>query len=396
MTEFEKQIENTALRLGDLPEPTPKNLFDILGVRNKETINSRILAYFLDTNENHGLQSLFFDSLKTIIENKKYANPEFLDIFNGEFKVLTEDTTSFAENETKKRIDVSIIGSDKWGVIIENKLYHNLANPLKAYWEHTQKTCDNNIIGIILTLFNLGLENDKVDIKLKNKKVTYLNITHKEWMDEVQKQLCLGDIENTEGLLYLKEYIKTIQSHYNSKMDETAFNALAQSITKQRKEVQEIQNKISETTKFIDEQIHLVFAKFGYEKDKSWFTKLNTTYPVYFYVPSASEILTKNKLWFTLELRYELNKSIRDTENVNKLHSHFESIVTKHHKVRVGKQSVKSHTHIVIASIENVINEQSDFKSAFIKILEDSYMGENGLVKEIENFLKTLTFLPSN
>ena len=65
MIDFEKTIEDVALGLGTLPEQKPKNLFDILGVRNKETINSKILGYFLDVNETHGLQSLFFDSLKT-------------------------------------------------------------------------------------------------------------------------------------------------------------------------------------------------------------------------------------------------------------------------------------------------------------------------------------------
>ncbi|MEO5787747.1 PD-(D/E)XK nuclease family protein [Gelidibacter sp.] len=118
MQEFERLLEDIGSTLPDLPPLTPKNIFDILGVRNQENVNSKILAYFLDVNETHGLQSLFFDSLKTIIEDKGYANTEFLDNFNGDFNVLTEDTTAFAENEAKKRIDISILGDDKWGIII--------------------------------------------------------------------------------------------------------------------------------------------------------------------------------------------------------------------------------------------------------------------------------------
>ena len=270
MIDFEKTIEDVALGLGTLPEQKPKNLFDILGVRNKETINSKILGYFLDVNETHGLQSLFFDSLKAIIEAKGFADSNTLDIHSGDFQVITEDTTTFAERETKKRIDISLIGANNWGIIIENKLYHKVANPLKAYWEHTQKICGDNIIGILLTLFPLNLKNDRQEISVKGKKVTYLNITHKEWIDEIQKQLNLGDIQNIEGLLYLKEYIKTIQSHYKAKMEASTFNNLAFSITKHNEEINDILNKIAQTSKFIEQQINEVFASFGFEKKGSW------------------------------------------------------------------------------------------------------------------------------
>ena len=288
MIDFEKTIEDVALGLGTLPEQKPKNLFDILGVRNKETINSKILGYFLDVNETHGLQSLFFDSLKAIIEAKGFADSNTLDIHSGDFQVITEDTTTFAESETKKRIDISLIGANNWGIIIENKLYHKVANPLKAYWEHTQKICGDNIIGILLTLFPLNLKNDRQEISVKGKKVTYLNITHKEWIDEIQKQLNLGDIQNIEGLLYLKEYIKTIQSHYKAKMEASTFNNLAFSITKHNEEINDILNKIAQTSKFIEQQINEVFASFGFEKKGSWYTNPEASYPVYFYVISAS------------------------------------------------------------------------------------------------------------
>ena len=396
MQEFEKLLEDIGSSLPDLPEIIPKNIFDILGVRNQENVNSKILAYFLDVNETHGLQTLFFDSLKTIVENKVYADIEFLDVFNGDFNVLTEDTTAFAENEAKKRIDISILGDDKWGIIIENKLYHILVNPLKAYWEHTQKTCGDNIIGVLLTLNNLGLKDDKKEIAINGNQVVYLNITHQEWIAEVQSQLNIGDIQNLEGLLYLKEYIKTIQSHYTSKMDESTYNAIAYSIIKHQEEVQAIQLKISQTEKFIDQQIRDVFATYGYEKRGSYFTNIEATYPVYFYVPTATRILKENKLWFTLELRNEINKTIRETLKEDAIQSYFKPLLSKHEKIRIGKPIKKDFTHIAIASIPNVINEQNNIKSVLIKILEDSFMGENGLVTETEKFLEALMNIPKN
>lgn len=396
MVDFEKAIEDVTLGLGTLPEQKPKNLFDILGVRNKETINSKILGYFLDVNETHGLQSLFFDSLKTIIEEKSYSSTEFLECFNGEFKVINEDTTNFAENETKKRIDISLIGNDKWGIIIENKLYHDVVNPLKAYWEHTQKTCGDSIIGILLTLFNLNLKDDKQEIEVKGRKVTYLNITHKEWIDEIQKQLNIGDIQNIEGLVYLKEYIKTIQSHYNSKMEASTYNNLALSITKHSEEIYEILNKITQTSKFIEQQINEAFASFGFEKKGSWYTNPEASYPVYFYVISASEILKRNEIKFTLEVRKEINKKLRATDKQNSIASHFDPLIIDRKSIYVGSKSGKNYTHIVIANIKNIFTEGSDFKTVLTEVLNNNYMGENGLVKQTEKFIESLNLLQTN
>ena len=394
MTDFETLIEDVALRLPDLPEQASKNLYDILGVRNKESINSRILAYFFDVNETHGLKSIFFDSIKSIIENKEYANSDFLELFNSDFQVNTEDTTAYAEIQTKKRIDISLLGASKWGIIIENKLYHKLKNPLKAYWEHTQKICGDNIIGVLLTLDNLGYKDDKKQLTVKGKKVTYLNITHKELINEVQSQLNIGEVHNVEGLFYLKEYIKTINSHYDSKMDEPIFNELAYSIIKHNDEIKAIQDKVTKTSNFLDQQIADVFAIYDYEKIGSWYTKREMAYPLYLFVPSASEILKHNKLWFTLEVRNEINEKLRHLEKTVEMQNHFQEVVAKYPRIRAGKGTRKQHTHVAIASIENVINENSNFKTVLTEILVNYYMGKNGLIEETEKFLQSIAITP--
>lgn len=389
MQDFGQLIENIALRLPDLPEETPKNLFDILGIRNKETINSRILAYFLDVNESHGFNDLFFTSLKTLIEEKHKVDTIFLDIFNGGYNVITEDTTSYADEETKKRIDISLLGEDSWGIIIENKLYHNLINPLKAYWEHTEKYCGETIIGIVLTLHPTPKE--QITVKLKDKKVTYYNITHKEWIAEVQKQLNLGEVQSIEGLFYLKEYIKTIDSHYQTQMSEPHFNSLAKAIIQQREHVQEIQDKVAQTAKFLELQISEVFATYDYEKVGSWYTYKEASYPLYFYVPKADDVLKNNKLWFTLEVRNELNKTLRSSDNVPLMHKHFATLISKHKNTRTSNESRTTYTHIAITSIPDVISENSDLKTAFAKALKDIYFNNNGLVKEAEKYLAKLS-----
>jgi hypothetical protein len=393
MSEFEKTVENIALRLPELPEPSPKNIFDILGIRNKETSNSRILSYFFDINETHGLNSLFFDSLKKIIENKKYDESEFLSFFNGTFNVITENTTSFAETDTKKRIDISLIGSDKWGIIIENKLYHKVSNPLKAYWTHTANTCGDNIIGVLLTLHSLNLNNDIKHVTLKDgKKANYLNITHQELIVEIQNQLKLSDVKNLDGLVYLKEYIKTIESHYTSTMDEPKFNMLVSAITKQKDEIALIQKKVEETSKFIDVQIEETFSVYGYERVGSWFTNKTAKYPIYFYVPKGYEILMNNKLWFTIEYRDEINQAIRNQKKTKLLQTYFSEFLSNLPNIRLGTKSTSTYTHIAIFSMPNTAREENTIKMALQKTLKNHFMNNKGIVKKAEAFVEQEIF----
>ena len=52
MTELEKQIENIAIRLPQLPARRKKNIYDILGVQTKETTNSKVLDGIVKVNRN--------------------------------------------------------------------------------------------------------------------------------------------------------------------------------------------------------------------------------------------------------------------------------------------------------------------------------------------------------
>ena len=205
MTDFEKVIENVAVRLPKLPAKRKKNIYDILGVQTKETINSRVLAYFLNNKEEHQFNTLFIDALKELLKEKQKDGTGIdIEAFTGDFNVLTEDVTRRAieEEEKQKRIDVSIEGND-WTIIIENKINHTLNNPLKAYWEHAQAKFSNNVIGVILSIPKLPRQECVVNDNIK-----YINITHKELIRRVQKNLIIGTKTNDLSLFYLKEYLQ--------------------------------------------------------------------------------------------------------------------------------------------------------------------------------------------
>lgn len=383
MIDFEKTIEDVAIRLPKLPTKARKNIYDILGVQRKETVNSRVLAYFLNAKEDHQFNNLFFDALKELLEEKKYQETDSdISLFNGNYKVITEDITFRADDEKQqqKRIDISIEG-DGWCIIIENKINHILNNPLKAYWEHAKDKFQSNIIGVVLSISKIPAKECII-----NEEIKYINITHKELINRIQKNLLIGTKTNDLSLFYLKEYIKTIESHYKSLTDKPKMNEVVNAIVKQGKNIKDILKKVETSEKFIDEEIKEVFKLFGFKKDKNWYTNPDIHKDLYFWVRGSRTILFDNSLWFCFETRNSTNKNL-DKSKLKDLYKDF-NIEDK--RITHGNESKSSsQTHIAKYSNNNFLKEGEDFKQAFTNVLETFFMNpESGIVYKTVKFLK--------
>lgn len=379
MTDFEKQIEDIAIRLPKLPQKRSKNLYDILGVKNKETINSRVLAYFLDATEEHKFNYLFFDALKELIIEKQ-DNLD-LEVYGGDFKVITEDSTSRSdeESEKQKRIDISIEGYN-WCIIIENKINHTVNNPLKTYWSHAEAKFKDNVIGIILSIWKVPKNECIVNDNIK-----YINITHKELINRVQQNLIIGTKTNDLNLFYLKEYIKTIESHYKTITDKPRMNDIVNSIVKQGSNIKSINNKVEASAKFIDNEIKEVFESFGFKKVKNWYKNSEKHPDLYFWIDDSKKILFENKLWFCIETRNQTNTSLDKT----KLKELFKSFDYNNSKITHGNNSLtKVRTHIAKYSDHEFIKDGVDFRTAFAEVLGTYFMKpESGIVDKTVAFL---------
>jgi hypothetical protein len=382
MTELEKRIEDVAVRLPKLPARRRKNIYDILGVQTKETINSRVLAYFLNAKEEHKFNNLFFNALKELIKEKKSQGTGVdVDGFTGEFNVLTEDTTRRATNELEKqkRIDVSIEGGD-WTIIIENKINHRLVNPLKAYWEHAQAKFPDNVIGVILSIPEIQRKECIVNDEIK-----YINITHKELIKRVQKNLIIGTKTNDLNLFYLKEYIKTIESHYKSITDLTKMNELVNALSKQAKHVKDIQNKLDKSLQFIDNEIVEVFESFGYMKVKSWFVNTDKHPDLYFWIHDSRKIVLDNALWFCYETQNKTNENL-DKKNLKTLFKDFN--IQDPNITHGNSTKSKIRTHIAKYGTNNFLKDGESFRDSFTKVLETYFMAENtGIVDKTVQYL---------
>ena len=97
-------------------------IMDIAGINHLENNWSDIYAYYFDSNANHGLGRLFIDTLNDLIAEKSHKFPLSLNNFTVKREYIAKDD---------KRIDLLIFNEDE-AIIIENKVYANLYNPLTA------------------------------------------------------------------------------------------------------------------------------------------------------------------------------------------------------------------------------------------------------------------------
>lgn len=160
-------VENLTPVLHNIPSiiPKPDTFFDVLGVQTKENYISRAYCYFLNSDEKQ-IADLFLNSLTKIISEK------------GEKEFLLDDCKCETEVLTKKggRIDLLLSSDDdEQKIIIENKVYHFLANDLQDYWDSIEV---KDKIGVVLTLFPQKIEESFAG--------RYINITHSEWLEEVK------------------------------------------------------------------------------------------------------------------------------------------------------------------------------------------------------------------
>jgi hypothetical protein len=194
-----------------IPDKSP-TLLEIAGMPHYENVDSNIWAFFLDPSAEHGLEDLFLQSLitlclrkfkdKGIIKELNISNPTI------HRELGTEDT---------KRIDLVIEDGDTV-IIIENKIFHWLANDLKNYWAHfeEEKYAYHKKAGVVLSLHPIhGLDDE------------YISITHQELnsaiLDNIGKYLLQA---NPKYLAFLYDFIENKQNFYMSDQTKESFTFL--------------------------------------------------------------------------------------------------------------------------------------------------------------------------
>lgn len=185
-----------------------RTLMDIMGVRNLENSWSSIYAFFLNEREEHKLGDLFIRSLlKLMGEEKGWLTPT---------EIKTEQPTyKDNENNHEKRIDI-LIKDDihKRAIIIENKVYHHPVNPFSEYIDYVKQLGYEDIRVVILSLHKITEKDENKYHELQRIKEwtgkKYMNITHKEYMTEIDKEFLAND--KSIYCQILKHFIQNIKN----------------------------------------------------------------------------------------------------------------------------------------------------------------------------------------
>jgi hypothetical protein len=364
-----------------LPKRPRKNLFDILKIQHREIRNSNILAYFFDPNEEHGFGTLFFESLQQIAGDKIAAHPhiKFNDItsFDEIKSVSTEEYTSGVDDENKS-IDIVLEG-DKWVIGIENKIHHHLANPLDIYWSHLESK-KKTPFGILLTLFPYNIDKGKIDDQNY-----FLNITHKELLERVQQNIQFtGEVSSTD-LFYLREYFKSIESHYFHLKPQPLMDTIVQEITENYSTIDEILKEKAAAENYIENQISAVFSEYGYVKAKNWYRREDKKFDLYFYISPASELMKMNCLRLCFEIR---NRTNQPNFKEPFLH-HFQNEFTELQNFKQDDlKSDNQRTHAFIYAEHNFFQKGTPFKTKFQEVLARLIIGHDAPVLKVEKYLE--------
>lgn len=199
-------LQNT--RWPRVPERQP-TFFSIAGFPHYENVMSNVYQFFFSTDSPHNLGSLCVDALLDVVRQKSgnllwpshtfehvYAQREVTTVA-GRLDILIHNST--VENEWEQATAA---------ILIENKVYHHLANNLNEYWQYfSSNSIDNRKVGVVM-----GLSAESLPIN-------WVYITHLEWALAVESRLGFAlyraETRYTTLLLELIENIRHMSATEN-------------------------------------------------------------------------------------------------------------------------------------------------------------------------------------
>lgn len=174
------------------------NIFSIGGKGYYENPTSDILAFFLDPSGEHGYRDLFITSL---FEAAGYEPSIPISVSSVEREIATC---------TGSRIDL-LVKSDAWSLVIENKIFHWLANPLSDYEKHIESNNGEKYFIV------LSIQKEKPPPKWRS-------VTWQSYLNHIKKNLgyYVSQASNAKWHIIMREFIMNVESNYgsNSSSDE--------------------------------------------------------------------------------------------------------------------------------------------------------------------------------
>lgn len=206
----------------DFPRPRKQRIgfLEICNQRHRETVNSAVYGHFLSQDREEQIAELFKNALLSVIESKVKETQNMTarsEAKQTEFEVpAIEDFQVELEVQTEKGNRIDLVLTDQKNdsaIIIENKIYHHVANDLDDYWNSIKS---KNKIGVLLTL-----SKEAIPEGLHH---AFVNILHKEWLEAIKQTGLPLDLD-TRNYVYLNDFFYSIMelSNTNEMNEQCAF-----------------------------------------------------------------------------------------------------------------------------------------------------------------------------
>ena len=238
MNQVYQEYINLLNEISSIPEinTTNETFISICGYPHYERVISNILAFFFDSQREHGLKTLFIQSLLNLM------NLMFNEV--AEFSVLTEVHT------TKGNYIDLLLLNDEMSIVIENKIFANLYNDLDDYYSFAKNSYKHKTYGIVLGISEYSSIHD-----------SFISITYKDLFKEIKKNLGSYILEsNSKYNTFLFDFIENITTltrspSMNYELLEFV-NGKADTIDKLEKDIKQLRSDLRRTVKEVNQIVH--------------------------------------------------------------------------------------------------------------------------------------------
>lgn len=378
-----------------------KSLFDISGFPKWETVNSNLLAFYFDKEEEHNLKTLFIESLLMLLKKDADIN------FDDNFEIFREYRTikgNLIDVVIKSNLEESLVSEPSeetepeqektdWAIIIENKIDAPLYNDLTDYWNSVDAA---QKIGVVLS-------KNEEDVKLYNANgIYYHNITHKALVEQVlqnlHKYFCKA---NEKHLILLKEYIKNIENIYSETIMDEQYSIILNEFNEHKDAIKALHDTEIKLLKFVSEEVFEIFDEFGFKPNSD----KNTSKTKHFYGKKEDSEKEKPQInydglrfWVSLEHLIYNKEFLATFELHNKENTSYGSrvknilsnknVFIKNVSQGTGGGDEKGYNQIYFIRIPLGIREDSDFPTELKTQLETHFFKHpNDFLNEAVNAL---------
>jgi hypothetical protein len=282
-----------------------KTVFSIGGRGHYENPVSDVLSFFIDPREEHQFRNLFLSC--------------FFKLLNSELEV---ETIEWIEREaiTKagNRIDLVVV-SESWVLIIENKIYHSLLNPLNDYEAYAQEMYPDK--RHLLVVLSIGEQ--------PNIPLNWQSILYRDLLIEIKKEAgpYLFDSRNAKWAFFLKDFLLNIEELIGEyRVDKELMDFAQLNYSKILELIEVKENYINSLKKTFSSLLSESTGNKVIEKIHTWSKRI----PIRFYCPNAwgeqsNLVLVLHpegdfKIYYYI---YGIEENDQDTENTKLLMSGF-------------------------------------------------------------------------